>query len=1215
MANWTNEQKQAIDIRDKNVLLSAAAGSGKTAVLVERIISIITDEDLGVDVDNLLVVTFTNAAAAEMKERIAAAVSAKIEENPESEHLHKQLALLGRSNITTIHSFCKKIIAENYVKLDIEPSVRVADESECSLLKVQAMEEFLEESFEDEENYGFFMLAESFGDEKDFSKLRENILNLYESIQSMPFPKLWLDEACKKYSSSGENTYFTDYLLNNAYLDFKGLYEKSHSSINYVPDEYKDAFINDCENFKMFMDLCEKRDISRLYDEVNSFSFQSLKRKKKDTPDELAQIGKDIRSEIKKAFEKTAELYFFASPEIINDDMAFCKEVVENISKAVIKFEEKYTALKKEKAIVDFNDLEHLAIKALYDFDEETGTYKLSKEAYLMQSEFYEVLTDEYQDSNSVQEMILSALSGRGENKSNRFVVGDIKQSIYRFRQTDPEIFLNKLKLYEENDEGSIIYLSKNFRSRENILNGINYIFKQLMTEENGEIEYEGREELHYGADFPAFEKEEVQKPIEFNVIALKNDASFEDTDEEIEDFDSARKELTFVAGRIKELFKEDFQVRDKKTGEYRSIKYSDIVILLRSAKTWANAAEEVFEYFGIPIFTGTGSGYFDKNEVAVIVSILRIIDNAYEDIPVITVLKSFIYSVTDEELAEIKISAENNYFYENVVNYAENGENTEIIEKLKSFISDIEKWKEMAPFISVRELMWQIYTETGYYDYTGALPNGEIKQANLNLLLEKAQTAESWGVKSLFDFIGYIEKLQKNAVETSEAGILNENENVVRLMTIHKSKGLEFPVVFVSGLGKKFNMSDVKDGMLIHKELGIGLDFLDSNLRIKRKTLPKNIISKKIKDEMTAEEMRILYVALTRAKEKLILTGGVNDIESRCIKWTLNGCDENGHLSSYYVKKSITYIDWIGAALSRHKDCSIISDFVNTAFDGNSGIYTVNDDKSIWKTDFIYDYSYYFKNAENTEKEVTNENMISAGEDIENEIYEKFMFQYPYKIYEDVAANISISEIKRNYQKELIIEDLDMYSSYKMPEFTAETKGLTASQKGTALHTVMRHIDLKKQYTKESLLEEISIMTEKSILTPEEAASVNIWAILKFLSSPLAERIRNAKVVEREKPFAIEISAFEAYGKDEYKSYDDGVLVHGIIDCYFYDGKTCILLDYKTDYVPKGEEEGFFDKYKIQLDIYSKAIERTTPFKVNEKYIYSFGLGKEIKM
>ncbi|MBR5467700.1 MAG: helicase-exonuclease AddAB subunit AddA, partial [Firmicutes bacterium] len=838
-------------------------------------------EKLGVDVDNLLVVTFTNAAAAEMKERISAAITDNLALNPESAHLQKQLSLLNRANIMTLHAFCTKLIKNHYVKLNIDASVRIADDSECKILKAEAVDEVLEEMFE-EEDREFIAFAESVKDETNFDNLKKILLQTYEVIQSLPFPYFWLKEAAESYEIGDkgiEETPLGKAFISACISELESVCRNIANAKDFVPNEYYANFEDDLEQIEDVLVHFKTGNYDYAWTLINTLEFSRLARKAKTTNDDWAKDSKNLREEVKKDIEKIKNRFFFRTFDEMSEDIRFCAPQLKGLYKCVTRFDEIYTALKKEKTIVDFNDLEHLTIKVLYDFDEEKGTYKISEEAFELQKNFYEIMTDEYQDSNAVQEMMLNALAGRGQNEANRFMVGDVKQSIYRFRQADPDIFLGKINNLEGDKNSEIIYLSKNFRSRRNVLDSINYVFKRLMTPENGGLVYNDKEALYYGAQFPENNSEEAFYDTELNIIDLSTESAYEDENEE--EFTSAQKELTFVASRINELIEEGFPVLDKKTRQYRKIRYSDIVVLLRAAKAWSVAAEEVFEKFSIPVFTGSDGGYFDKKEIALVVSLLKVIDNSYQDIPVIAVLKSYIYGVTDNELAEIKISFSRDNFIENVYEYAENGENEEIKSKLNAFINDTESWKKISPFITVRELLWRIYTETGYYDYTGALPDGSIKQANLNLLLERAETVSQAGVKSLFDFINYIEKIEKNAIETGEAKILNENENVVRIMTIHKSKGLEFPFVFVSGLGRKFNLSDIQENYIIHNKTGIACDCVDSVMRTSRKTIAKTVIGQRVKQEMLEEEMRVLYVALTRAKEKLILTGGIRNMDN----------------------------------------------------------------------------------------------------------------------------------------------------------------------------------------------------------------------------------------------------------------------------------------------------------------------------------------------
>ena len=944
---WTNEQLQAIKTRRCNLLVAAAAGSGKTAVLVERIIRIITDEENPVDIDKLLVVTFTSAAASEMRERIAAAISKALEKSPNSKNLQRQLTLLSRANITTMHSFCLDVIKNYFYTIDLDPSFRIGDETEATLIKNEILEELFEEYYE-EDNEEFKDLIEAYSGSKDDLKLKEMILSLYRFSMSGPWPEQWLVEKAEDFNISTiddlDKSPWVKVLKDSLRVELEGFLNMYKKSINIINDTdglepYLEAFNSDYDYLeRAYASLNEN--LNSIYIALNSITFIKLKTvKKNQVSDENAQnTVKSIRDSVKKKIKSLIESTFEFTPQEALDGIIGVYPFMKSLASVTLEFSKRFNEKKREKNILDFNDLEHLCLKILIDRDENNNIIP-SKVAEHFMEFFDEVLVDEYQDSNNVQETIIDLVSRRRFEESNVFMVGDVKQSIYRFRQAKPELFLDKYNRYslEEGSNDRKIQLYKNFRSREEVIEGVNYIFKMVMSQTVGELEYTDEEALNLGASFEEVNDDEsiVGGEIELHIldksgiVKEKVEDSFDDDDEiakeEEEDIDGITLEAKIVAKRIKELFEikdgKRFKVFDKDTKEYRDVKYKDIVILLRATKNWAEIFLDELGSEGIPVYADTGSGYFESIEIRTIMSLLKIIDNPLQDVPMIATLRSPICGFTAEELSDLRLLNKDLYFYELIKEVSEGIHeiNEELKFKCSKFIDDLSKWRERAIYTPIDEFIWYLYMDTAFYGYVGAMPNGKLRQANLKILFQRAKQYESTSFKGLFNFINFINKLRKSSGDMGSAKVLGENEDVVRIMSIHKSKGLEFPVVFTSGMGKQFNLMDLSNSILYHEELGFGPNFVNLETRNSYSTLAKEAIKKRIRLETLSEEMRILYVAFTRAKEKLIITGATSNLEKSINSWVSSASlDENIILPSE-VLKGKSYLDWIAMAMCKH--------------------------------------------------------------------------------------------------------------------------------------------------------------------------------------------------------------------------------------------------------------------------------------------------------
>ena len=1188
--DWTKEQRDAIYKKDSNILVAAAAGSGKTAVLVERIIQKILND--GVDIDKLLVVTFTSAAASEMRERILEAIYKKLDEDPENENLQKQIILLGKANISTIHSFCLDVIRNNFFEIDLSSNFRIANEEEISLLKQEVLEDLFEELYELEDN-DFSKLIDTYTGYKGDEPLKEIILNIFNFIQSFPFPEEWLENSVDKFKPRDEKRDFSETDWGKILLG-----------------EIKDEVIDGIQNLKVYKNKCERYPEMEKFTACLSKDIDNLKKFEENldkswnssfeyfTSNKLFErwpVDKKITMLLKdeakiamntikdKTNKLVSKILLYNSKDAFSDiyEMYDTLRILKDI---ILKFREKYTNKKKEKNIVDFNDIEHYALKILTKKNDK-GIYEPTEVAKRYQEKFVEIAIDEYQDSNQVQEYILSTVS-RG---NNIFMVGDVKQSIYKFRGACPELFLDKYNRYslDGNFNGLKIQLFKNFRSRENVLNLTNTIFENIMSKEFGDIDYTKEEYLNYGADY---EKESLLGKAEAHLIEMNLDENnLEDEDENR--VEKQELEARFVAKKIEELIFNKFEIKDKKEG-YRPIKYRDIVILLRATSNMAPVFEKELLKRNIPVFTDATSEYLDTIEIQTIISLLKILDNPIDDISLVSVLRSEIGGFTDNDLVEIRLLNKDTKFYY-ALKDAKDKANEELKLKTENFLNKLEAWRKQSEYLSLAELIWKIYTDSGFYEFCGLMPNGTLRQANLRMLFERAKEYEKTSFKGLYNFIRFIEKLRVGSGDMSAAKIIGENENVVRIMSIHKSKGLEFPVVFVSNFSKSANLRDLSENILLHSDIGIGPEYINYERKIRYSTSAQQAIKVLAKKEALAEEMRVLYVALTRAKEKLIITGtGRNiskSIEKKKELYDIYNSNKE-KINPILVKKFSSYLDWLELVSFNEK----IKDSID--------IYIHNKNEI----------------DENFEEKDLNMPIFDFSKKIDLEkISERIKYDYEYSLETELPAKTTVSKIKEmSYEREY--SDIDLLTRKEVglekitPNFLKDRDiKITASQKGTLMHLMLQKINFRQEYNYQKLVELKEELVLKNIMNQEEANSLDLNKILKFLNSDFAKKIKAAKDIQKERPFCSKILASEVYDD----ATDETILIQGIIDLYFIDeNDKLILLDYKTDYVEIGKEEELVNNYKKQLEIYKTALEKALNKKVYKTYIYSLFLNKEIE-
>ena len=1154
-------------------------GSGKTTVLVERIINKIINEKI--DIDKLLIVTFTNAVASEMRQRILEAIYSKIDANPDNLDLQRQILLLNKANISTIHSFCLEVIKNYFYEIGVSSNFRIGDTSEIELLKQETLEEVFEKLYE-EKNEEFIELVNTYSGYRDDESLKELILKIYNYSQSMPFPGEWIKKSVEKFNLKDELEkdfgktlwdkilleYFIDE-IKSCIRDLEELTIKLQREFDL--ERYYSVISSDIENLKSL--IKENQTWDDIYINLNNIKFETWPRQAK-TDCDLKDECKVVRDEVKERVKDLAKKIFIYSSKEANEDIYEMHNILNALQKVILEFSNKYQENKKDKNIIDFNDIEHYALKILVKKDEK-GNYIPTDVALNYKEKFVEIAIDEYQDSNLVQEYILTTIS----NGNNVFMVGDVKQSIYKFRQARPELFLEKYDRYilaEDEDtqckEDTKIQLFKNFRSRKNVLDFTNIIFENLMSKKLGDIDYNEKEYLNLGANFEKT-NELTSGKVELDVIDLSSEEVEENELDEVI-LEKTELEARFVANRIKELVDSNLHVYDKKQG-YRKVTYKDIVILLRTTSNVANIYEKELNKLELPVFSDSTSSYFETEEIQTILAVLRIIDNPNSDIPLVTVMRSEIGGFTDNELVEIRLASKNTSYYEALEEIKNSNEESKMKQKVIDFLNMLEEWQQKQEYLALDELIWYIYESTNYYDFVNSNPNGEIKTANLKLLFEKAKDYEKASFKGLYNFISYIDKISKSSGDVGSAKLIGENENVIRIMSIHKSKGLEFPVVFLCGTGKMFNVQDLNQSILLHQDMGFGPKYINYERKIEYNTLAKEAIRVKTLNEILSEEMRLLYVALTRAKEKLIITGCDKNIKKSIAQ------KENLNLDIVNIRKSKSYLDWLELVYINNKE----------------------------KTEDILEVNFVNKNniKENEKIEEQSkesiDNINEVDKELEDEVDKLLNWKYSYIKSTGMEGKASVTEITKGKKKNII--DIT-----ETPKFLKENQELNKAEIGTLMHLILQKIDFCKTYTEETIKELIQELMASKIINENQIRYINTQKILKFIESDLYKELGEAKEVYKEKPFYIYISSNEIYNDET----NEKILVQGIIDLYYIDKNDKLtLVDYKTDYVANDNEQELIDKYKGQLEIYKRALEQALNRKVEAVYIYSTHLDKKI--
>lgn len=1235
MVNWTPEQEQAIYEKDNNILVAAAAGSGKTAVLVERIIEKILDEQDPVDIDELLVATFTNAAAEEMSQRIAAALEGALDENPTSYHLKKQLSLLQRASISTIHSFCLNVVRQYTYVLDLDPAFRIADEMEIDLLKHEVIDDLFEERYggEGEELERFFAVVDMFSSDRSDVKVEDLVLRLHTFAKQNPWPEKWLHKVTTAYDidetkEEAEIEWLTllKEEIEDQFTSLRALTYKGIDIANSVdgPYHYEEALQADLQLIEAVLEAVNQW--SSLRDIIQSSQLKALSRKRVECDEAKKDAIKGIRQQLRDRLQALKADWFSRSLESHLKDMQRLKPVVQELTKIVLQFEERFLAEKRKRGIVDFNDLEHFALQILIDDTSTEAAIVPTEIARYYEKQFKEILVDEYQDINLVQETIIQAISKKS-GSGNVFMVGDVKQSIYRFRHAEPSLFIDKYENYQKDErEGKRIDLAKNFRSRETVLTGANFIFKQIFDKKLGDIEYDQAAELVYGNK--SYEDYPLQESHAELILIEESEAVEKAEDEFAEQLTKVQQEARLYAQKIKKWLGHDgaepLQIIDKETKRQRHVKYKDIVILLRSMTSAPTIVDE-FKKQGIPVHSELRTGYFQAIEIQVMINFLKIIDNPYQDIPLASVLRSPIVGLNEEELAQIRLAKNRGSFYEALRSYSKQQDS--LSEILRRFLQALEKYRKLAREGSLSELIWIIFQETGYYDFVGGIPGGRQRQANLRALYDRARSYEETSFRGLFRFLRFIERMEEQSKDLGEARALSEQEDVVRIMTIHKSKGLEFPIVLLGEVNKQFNMRDLMGDYLLNKEHGFATKFIDPVKRISYATLYYIAVAEEEKRQLLSEEMRVLYVALTRAKEKLVMVGHVKELDKQLDKWQEVEDYEEIVLPNQLRKNAKSYLDWIGPALVRHKQNDILRE--NKVMPSCVPEQIIND-PSQWSIEVVASSDLRDEEVledvgeEDLLKTIKNWKALPLQEAaIDESIAKKLSFTYPFEAAAHSRAKQSVTEIKRRF------DEVDDYSSRAIapsfqkiakerPFFLQKEKQLTRAEIGTAMHTVMQHIPLKESWTKSSLKPFITQLVQEEKLTETEADHIDLKAIEHFFQTDLAKLLKVNKV-EREIPFSYTVEAKQVY-TDWTGDDTERVLIQGVIDCIIFTEDGIVLLDYKTDQIHDEEidEEVILalkKRYEVQMKLYKEALENILQAKVTATYLYFFSRQLTIAM
>ena len=1191
--NWTPEQLQAINARGSNILVAAAAGSGKTAVLVERIIRRVCDAKNPTPIDRLLILTFTEAAAAEMKRKIADAIAKQIKDDPDNEYLRRQGMLIHSAHISTIHAFCMSIIQNNIHKTSIPPDFSLIDDTENTLLKNQALDAVFEGYYKRiDKKDAFRDLTVGYGGIKTDDNLRGTVLKLYDFIQSLAYPEKWLKTAADQYkkvvkSNSIEGTVWENLLLDICYDLSAEIKENLDTAIalieDTVPHDHKCYiyYTNMYAEFNSLFSMVLNKSASymELAECVNNFSIPRFYGKS-GVDDNIIYTLEAIRKEIiSKNHKEMLELVNAANNENI-EKIIKCMPRVQVLKQLVRQTERLHKSMKREKSFLDFNDLEHEMIGLI-----STKSGEPTSLAFELQDRFDEILVDEYQDTSNIQDTMFRLIS---KDNKNVFMVGDLKQSIYRFRNAAPDIFAEKYREYLKGNGGICIRLFKNFRSRPQVIDSVNGLFSSIMKMETGGIDYTKEEYLVYGADY-------AEDCGNFTTEILLTDADKNNYPDEFHEYSSNQLEAISVARRIRNMVDNcELYVKDKATNQPRPVRFGDITILTRN-KSKVPELKEVLEEYGISAYSEIGKSFLDSTEVLTVLSFLQIIDNPRQDIPLIAVLRSPMFNFSPDELCQIRLAKKGD-FYDALLASAEDGN-----KKVRYFLKILNNFRNNSSHMGVDEMIQRIYYDLHYMTIAGSMPGGKLRQANLNLLYETGAFFEKSNTNGLFNFMAYIESIREVGGDLTPAKLFSENSETVSIVTIHKSKGLEYPVVFLYGADQDFKESDASKSVIWHEDSGIAMDYVDTYNRVRYQSAPKLLLRERIKRQQRAEEMRLLYVALTRAKEKLIISSVISGRKST---WKNAIFSQTGDVVSGYIRRCLRTRDWMLAAFLSHPDSLVLREAAERM-------------DIIPKCDIGYNLDVRIVNHATNPIDITisdigDINDESATHIISEDVSDRLSYEYPHTELSKTPLKLSVSEIKRRLMPDNnFVPSIPTLST----SILAETSQIGAAEKGTITHYVMQHLDLSKTNSVNEIEEQLTYMINSGIISQRQADVVDCESLYNFFISPVGIRLKGADRVERELDFYMEIPANVINPDIPEHDKSEPVLLQGIADCVFFEGDNIVLLDYKTDNVTEESVQKRADSYKTQIDYYAQALENILERPVNERYLYFLNLNKTIKM
>lgn len=1209
---WTNEQQAAIDSRGQTLLLSAAAGSGKTAVLVERIIRRLLDKEYPIDITELLVVTFTKAAAAEMRDRIGTALMKALSETKDP-RVERQLALLPSAQISTLHAFCQHVIRKYFYTIDLDPAFSIAGEEELNLLRRQVLEDVFLSYYEDDEKASIlYPLADMFGSDRGDDILMDTVSRMYTYARSLAWPEHWLKEAARAYDVAPDAV-IDDMVWAGPIKDaVRRILEEDarlYDGVLYHLRQ-REAFAPACDTFVAEQAALRQAAQARSWNDLSRFvraiDFPRLKSLRKLSDDDKAvwERCKKVRDDVKKDVIKTLQaVYFSATSEEWLDGMRAMKPIMDGLVTLTLDFAKAYGAAKKEKGWIDFSDLEHFCLQILLAPDASPEHPVPSAAAEELRSQYEEVFIDEYQDTNGVQELITRLVSG----EDNRFMVGDIKQSIYRFRLADPTLFLEKYQSFSR-DEKSVqrcIDLGRNFRSVPVVLDAVNAVFSRAMTAEAAGMDYGEREKLYAGRQAPDDERW-IGGPVEVDIVPTPSDEEDDDGSTAFE------KECRFIAGRIGELLASG-RMAARKDGTLEPLSYRHIVVLLRSMAGKADVLIQALQEGGIPSYAEQSGGYFAAVEVQVMLALLRCIDNPEQDLAMAAVLRSPLVGLDETALAGVRLAGDGTLWQNLPAFVASLPDGVDEKEDLQQFMAAFDSWRTYSRRHGVAELLQRLYDDTAYVDFVGAMPGGDVRQANLKALYDRARQYEEAGFRGLFRYLQLMDKMKEDGLDLAPAKVVSEKEDVVRIMSIHKSKGLEFPVVFVADMGKAFNRRDTQDQILFHNRLGIGLKQYDPEWRMSYPTLIWSGIAAQLRWEGTAEEERILYVAMTRARDQLILTGHSSHIDRDWQRWT----------SRLNPAQAKSYFDWVMPAALAPFGAKADADYARPGAAWQDAVWQVRIARAV-PAGTVEEGAY---DGEPRLEALRRGDL--TGTPVPSWLDEQLSWQYAYPQAVRTAAKFSVSEVKRRYQ-ELHSDELQDEADLSVPAaaviptapgeddafaalppwLAGEEAAVSGAQRGTALHKALQYITPAADQTTATLRREIDAFVRQGLLSREEAKLVYVPALAAFCQSDIGRRMAESPELHREYPFTVLLA-----GGDPLPETETGeqILIQGVIDCLFREDDAWILVDYKSDRLETAD--AFRSRYAVQLALYKRAVEQITHRPVEETYIYSLHLQQEIRL